>query len=130
VLLLLVLLLLLLLLLQVVTDVPWSPSAAALTHCTTCMHGLHAWSAAHPIAFQTCQCCLPVLLLQVVTDVPWSPSAAAPHPLYNLHRYLGVVAIALTLLQVSGMCYLSCYICAIWWPHAMPNCWRLCRLYA
>jgi hypothetical protein len=42
-----------------------------------------------------------LLLLQVVADVPWSPAAAAPHPLYNLHRYLGVVAIAFTLLQVS-----------------------------
>jgi hypothetical protein len=51
---------------------------------------------------------LPLLLLQVVTDVPWSPSAAAPHPLYNLHRYLGVVAIALTLLQVRCVTYFNC----------------------
>jgi hypothetical protein len=47
-----------------------------------------------------------LLLLQVVTDTPWSPAAAAPHPLYNLHRYLGVVAIAFTLLQVNVRCYL------------------------
>ncbi|WIA44627.1 hypothetical protein OEZ86_007344 [Tetradesmus obliquus] len=42
------------------------------------------------------------IIALVVTDTPWSPAAATPHPLYNLHRYLGVVAIAFTLLQAVG----------------------------
>jgi hypothetical protein len=41
-----------------------------------------------------------LLLLQIATDTPWSPNGPAPHPLYNLHRYLGVVAIAFSVLQV------------------------------
>lgn len=41
------------------------------------------------------------ILALVVADTPWDLSKPAPHPLYDLHRLLGVVVMGFVVLQVG-----------------------------